>query len=382
MLLPDYNNSIVNLVSSLVSKDAPVRGIYPQLPVLDEYRLDQRPVVLLVIDGLGYNFLCQHSDSFLYQALAGQLTSVFPTTTATAVTALALGVPAQQHGITGWFTYFRELGCVAAPLPFTPRGGGRDFSELGVRAEALLDAAALLPTLSRPATLVNPCYIADSPYSQALFGGVDRQSHRHLSGLFDALSQALAQPGNPLVWSYWTELDGMAHQYGINSEQVAKHFRQIDREFADFSARIAGSGAAIVVTADHGLIDTAPDRTVHVDQHPKLAEMLQLPLCGEPRAAFCYLKSGYEDAFDQYVESHLTESICSYRSRDVLEAGWFGLGEPSQRLPERIGDRVLLPRDNWIIKDRLLQEQSFEQIGVHGGLSEEELLVPLVVVEP
>jgi len=380
MHFPDYSHSIVNLLSSLAGHQAPAPELYPPLAVMNQFDLQERPVALLVIDGLGYDFLCRHPGSNLYSFLIDRLSSVFPTTTATAVTALALGVPAQQHGITGWFTYFKELGCVAAPLPFVPRGGGRDFSEQ-VKAQQLIEAPCLLPKVDRPTSLVNPSYIADSAYSQGLFADVDRRSHQGLSSLFEEIEAALHRSPNSLVWSYWTELDALSHQCGVASREVAEHFNRIDLAFGEFIDRMAGSGAAIIVTADHGLIDTTPEHTVHLEQHPLLKQALQLPLCGEPRAAFCYLRSGYEECFDDYVQQHLSDSFQLFRSDQLIEQGWFGCGPASNRLAERVGDRLLLPRDNWIIKDRLLPEKEFQLIGVHGGLSAEELYVPLLVAE-
>ena len=68
-----------------------------------------------------------------------------------------------------------------------------------------------------------------------------------------------------------------------------------------------------------------------------------------------------------------------YPATALIEDGWFGLGEPSPRLRERVGDYVLLMKGRWVIKDRLPGEPAFRQIGVHGGVSEAELHVPLIV---
>jgi hypothetical protein len=382
MLRPDYQRSIVNLVTSLAGSQAPAADTYPPLAELQTLSLDTRPVVLLVIDGLGYEFLKRYPDSCLYRHLKGSLTSVFPTTTATAVTALALGVPAQQHAITGWFTYFRELGCVAAPLPFAPRGGGECFTRRGIRAETLLDASALLPRLSRPATLLSPAYIIDSAFSRALFGDVNRIPHRGLDEMFDGVRQALAGQAKPLVFAYWTEFDGLAHQAGIKSQAVTAHFNLIDSAFEMFLQGVEGMGAAVIVTADHGLIDTTPEQVIHLQDHPDLAAMLLLPLCGEPRAAYCYLREGTRSDFERYVKETFAGRCRAYGSEWLLEQGLFGRGEPSPHFRERIGDYLLMPEGSWIVKDRLLTERPFEQIGVHGGLSADELYVPLVVAEP
>ena len=48
------------------------------------------------------------------------LTSTSPTcttATATAITTFMTGLAPQQHGLTGWHVYLKELGCVTAVLP-------------------------------------------------------------------------------------------------------------------------------------------------------------------------------------------------------------------------------------------------------------------------
>jgi hypothetical protein len=69
-----------------------------------------------------------------------------------------------------------------------------------------------------------------------------------------------------------------------------------------------------------------------------------------------------------------------YRSEDLIARNYFGLFEPDPRLYDRIGDYVLIMRDNYIIKDFLLNEEEKFHIGNHGGVTEEEMLVPVVVV--
>ncbi len=381
MLTPDYDRSILNLVAALCGDQAPDRDNYPPLPELASLGLERRPVLLLVLDGLGYAYLSRHPRSVLYQHLRGRLTSVFPTTTAAAVTGLALGVSARQHSITGWFTYLRELGCVAAPLPMVPRGGGKGFEQLGVEAGQLLDSGPLFSRLERPVQVVSPAYIADSAFSQALFPGVVRQPYTSLRQMCRLLRRALKGGGNPLVWGYWTRFDGLAHEFGINSPVVAEHFAELDQAFGRLIRSLEGSGALVMVTADHGLIDTSPARVVSLEAHPGLQALLRLPLCGEPRAAFCYLNPGAEPAFEAYVNEHLGHCCGCYPSAQLADAGLFGRGLDGARFRERIGDYILLPRENWIFKDRLLQETPFEQIGVHGGLSDEELYVPLILWE-
>ncbi|WP_207062504.1 alkaline phosphatase family protein [Motiliproteus sp. SC1-56] len=379
---PDYRRSIVNLIASIAGAQAPAPEHYPPLELLSDTRTEGRPLALLVLDGLGDHFLQRFPDSHLARHRMGRLTSVFPTTTAAAVSALALGVPVQQHAIPAWVTYFRELGGLGLPLPFAPRIGGACFSEQGVKAAHLLGQAPLLPSLERPARAVLPAFISDSAYSQGLYGATPRRPHDgSLDDFFAQVEEPLREPGAPLVWGYWTELDALGHQFGPTSEEVERHFRALDQAFAHCLERLRGSGALLLVTADHGLVDTGPQHRVALEDHPALQEMLVLPLSGEPRAAFCHLRAGAESEFDAYCRERLAEQFWLLDSRRQIETGLFGRGVADRRLASRVGDRILLAREQWVIGDRLLPEGEFLLRGVHGGLSEEELYVPLIRCE-
>ena len=50
-----------------------------------------------------------------------------------------------------------------------------------------------------------------------------------------------------------------------------------------------------------------------------------------------------------------------------------------KRLYERTGDYVLVMKKSYIIKDFLPNEKTDFQKGNHGGLSEDEMLVPLII---
>ena len=117
MILPDYDGGgIVNLIASIEIGLGGASQGYPPLrePLAGDLAAAEK-VVLLVIDGLGYDYL-NRTGGALREYLQGSLTSVCPATTASAVTTLLTGVAPQQHGFTGWFSWFREIGSVLAVL--------------------------------------------------------------------------------------------------------------------------------------------------------------------------------------------------------------------------------------------------------------------------
>lgn len=376
--LPDYHGgSLVNLMSSLT---AALGGSSPYAPLTalpPQHLADARHVVLLVIDGLGHDFLIGR-DSALRRNLRSPLTSVFPSTTASAIPTFLTGLAPQQHGLTGWHMYFREIGAIAAPLPFRVRAGRHSLRDAGVTPETLFGLTPLFDRLPLPCHVVSPKHIIHSDFNVALSGKAMRHGYETLDEMFGLIGGLLrSEAPRSYVHAYWPQLDSLAHEYGIRSPQVAEAFATLDAGFARLVDVARDSGSRIIVTADHGFIDT--DETIDLDDHPGLRDTLLLPLCGEPRMAYAYVRTGREKPFEDYVRERLADRVQLFKSDDVLQQGWLGPGEAHPALRDRIGDYVLIPRGRAILRDWLRGEPRHIHIGVHGGLTAAEMVVPLVV---
>jgi hypothetical protein len=114
---------------------------------------------------------------------------------------------------------------------------------------------------------------------------------------------------------------------------------------------------------------------------PEINKMLEFPLCGEPRAAYCYVKKNYRDTFKKIVEDKIGHAVKVFEREELISNDFFGLNEPFEKLDSRIGDFVLLCKDNYVIKDFLENEEVKFHAADHGGLSADEMFVPLIVFE-
>lgn len=379
---PDYRGGgITNLMSSLVRGLGGDNGTYPPLTLLppDEVA-GAHNVVLLIIDGLGYHYL-QRQGKMLSAYLRGSLSTVFPTSTAPAITTFLTGTGPQQHAVTGWFMHLRELGTVAKLLPFQPRWGGNSFAKENIRAEALIARPSVFERLDAEGHFIIEKRLVDMSYTIAGAGRAERIGYSDLRGCFTAIHRLVRRKRGrrKYIYAYWPYLDTLTHHHGVESAVVATHFRELETALAAFLESLRGTDTLIVVSADHGLIDTTPEDVVWLGAHPELQDCLALPLCGEPRAAYCYLRPGRVERFRQYVSECLSDRCELYASEDLIHQGWFGFGEPEPRLRERIGDFVLIAKGRTVIKDTVFGEEVWADTGVHGGLSEEELRVPLMV---
>ncbi len=378
---PDYDGGgIVNLMAS-VGAALGARSAYAPLASLaaDEIA-GSRNVCLFVLDGLGARHLARAGTALASRQRAS-ITSTFPSTTATAITTFMTGLAPQAHGLTGWHMYFRELGAVLAVLPFRPRHGGPSLAAAGgVTPAKLLGNAPFADRIDGLPHVVSPTAIVDSCFNTAHSGRARRIGHGGLEGMFGAVRDVVRSgAGRQYVYAYYSEMDTLAHAHGIASAQVAVELARVDAAFGRFLDEVAGSDTLVIATGDHGFVDTRADTIVDLDHHPELAATLAVPLCGEPRVAYCYVKQGAHAAFERYVATRLSHCATLARSNDLIADGWFGPGPAHPRLADRVGDYTLLMKDGWAVRDHVPGERRHVQIGVHGGTSEDEMLVPLIV---
>ena len=389
MELPDYHGGcIVNLMRSieraLDARPCEAAAAYPELAALPARALaGARNIVLLVIDGLGYDYLSgPGAGGALARQLKTRVTSVFPPTTATAISSLLTGVGPQQHALTGWHAWLRELGCLMATLRFRPRHGGEPLSRAGIAARSVYTAEPVFDRLAAKCHVVSPADIIDSDYNLAHCGLALRQPYTELRAMFSTTAEILRSGGERnFIHAYTYDLDHAAHSFGCASPETQQRFRQIDAAYAEFLQQIAGTDTAVIAVADHGFIDSPKASCIELADHPQLAQMLTLPLCGERRAAYCYVQAGQEGAFEHYAQTRLDHCARLYRSSDLIAQGWFGLGAANPRLAERVGDYTLVMKDDYTIKDWVLGEPRHLTLGVHGGVSAAEMQVPLIFAE-
>jgi hypothetical protein len=376
---PDYaGGGFANLIASLVTAcgGAPRHALLGALSAPE--LTAARNVVFIIIDGLGDNYLRREgSGGALLAHRRGALTSVFPSTTASAITTSYTGWTPLEHGLTGWFTLFGEAGCVGSPLPFQRRG---DKAALGAPPARLYRAGPLFDGLARRSIVVSHRSIVDSTYNLHHCGRAERRAYDTLEGFVAETVAAARSSADPkFIYAYWPEFDTLSHRHGNGSPEVRAHFGRIDAAFAELLARLAGTGSIVVATADHGFIDSTGEDALDFADAPGLAALLRYPLCGESRAAFCHVQEGRVPEFIARAQGWLGERARVCPSAELAAEGWFGPGDPHPRLAERIGDVALLMNGRTTVKDWVAGEPRHRHVGHHGGASAEEMLIPLIV---
>jgi hypothetical protein len=373
-VLPDYaGGSLVNLMASLVE----ACGGTPRHVLLKDFTIERkaRNVILLVIDGLGDRFLARHgAGGELARRRRGAITSVFPSTTASAITTSYTGRSPLEHGLTGWFSYFGEAGCVAAPLPFRSRGDNASLRVRGVLPEELFPGKTIFREIPVRSIVVTHKDIVDSDYNVRHCDGAERGAYATLEEWVDGVVAAVKSSSErKFVYTYWPDYDATSHRYGCESPEALRTLHDIDAAFGRLLARLSGTESLVVATADHGFID-AEDC---LEPPAAISSLLRFPFCGERRVAYCHVHA--VDDFLKRAKDWLRDTADVRPSRELVAEGWFGPGTPHRRFAERIGEVAIVMRGRHTVKDWTAGEPRHLHIGNHGGTSDDEMLIPLIL---
>src|SRR3954466_2120895 len=242
---PDYSGgSLVNLVASIVGARGgrPLHEPLKKFPRISSDGEKANNIVLLIIDGLGDNYLQRRGASALGKRRRGSMTSVFPSTTASAITTSYTGCTPLEHGLTGWFTYFGEAGCVSAALPFRSRGDMALLSARGVTPEQVYTVPSLFSAMPVRSVVVSYRDIIDSHYNSIHCRGAERLPYDNANEFVAQVERAVKSgPERKFVYAYWPHYDAVSHRHGCESAEAAREFAIIDAAFGELSKRLARS---------------------------------------------------------------------------------------------------------------------------------------------
>ena len=400
---PDYEEYGISNIPATLSKIfniAPEHGHPLSAETVKPLYEGGRRVILLLIDSLGYHVLLKMlgaKDSALRrlpsESLLLPLTSTFPSTTPTALTSLNTGLTPQQHAIAGYSLYLKQFGLVANMVNFSPAVENRRdmLLDLGLDPARFMSGRTIYEALTDagyPSRVVTRWFFRNTAFTSIVHRGAKIEPYVDTPDMFITLRRFLeAKPGEEqYIFAYWDTLDVASHVYGPFSEEAEAEMRSLlysmKTELLDRLSRAAAKDTLLLITSDHGGHTLLEDQTIRASDQPELLKHLQIPPTGTSRAPYLYPKAGHMDSVRSYFTDTFGDSFTLLESEEGLKRGLFGLGEVAEDLRDRIGDLIAFPREGYSLfysykphKDETLLK------GGHGGLSEDEMLVPLLAVQ-
>lgn len=356
-------------------------------------------VVLLFIDGFGWRYFERIADRypllrhFMRHGVVSKLTSQFPSTTAAHVTCIHTGLPPAQSGVYEWFQYQPEADRIIAPLLFSFAGEKtRDtLVNASLKPGDVFPSNTLYQRLSHAGVksfLFHPRDFADAAPMRALNDSAKSLAYKTLPEMLVNLRRAIEKRDGPAYFlMYYGAIDGIGHEYGPASEHIEAELDQccitIERLFLD---RLRSKGVLLILTTDHGMVEINPKTTIYLNHSlPRFRDYIAtnhkgelLIPAGSPRDFFLHIKRERLDEAEAVIGKHLQGKAIVVKTATLIAEGFFG-PSPSARFLERVGNLVVLPFKGESVY--YYEREKFENryYGHHGGLTREEMEIPLLM---
>jgi hypothetical protein len=320
-------------------------------------------VVLLVLDGLGWNALEAHRPVLprLGGMAGGPITTVVPSTTAAALTSLSTGLAPSQHGVVGF--RMRMDGGVLNVLRWRRADGRHAPDPFSVQRHAAF--------AGRPVPVVTKSEFSTTGFTEAHLRGVRFVGWRSVSTLVEH-ARRLVDGGERFVYAYYPGVDSVAHEFGLHDEFFRNELVFTD----DLVGRLLDTlptSVALVVTSDHGQVHFGREGQVGLHAVAPLVD----DYAGDGRFRYLYARRGAVNELCAEARREYGDRAWVWSREQLLDEGWLGPGPVTGGVRRRIGDVVLAARADIAFVDPTLPGEA-ELLAGHGSVMPDEMLVPFV----
>jgi predicted AlkP superfamily pyrophosphatase or phosphodiesterase len=359
---PDYNNSILN-VSNSILRHYGVNIKYSTIPELDiELANNYNHIIYILLDGMGVNVIKKHLNKkdALRKYLKREITSVFPSTTVAATDSVLSGLPPISSGYIGWVQYFQDEDTDLVIFL------NNDYYTNEQYPENLKEKYLSFKTIHQQIKESSPHVETNEFFPSFRENGSN--------SFKEEIEKVLISTHNndaSFNYVYWTEPDLSEHLYGPNSSEVKQVMTNLNHDFEELIEEIP-EDTLVICIADHGLTEI---KEIPLYEYNDIMDLLVRNPSIEPRATSFFVKDGQHEIFKENFNKHFNEKFKLYTKQEILDSKLFGIGVPHPKVNEFIGDFFSISISEYMF----IFNESKGYIGHHAGLSEDEMIVPLIM---
>jgi hypothetical protein len=359
-------------------------------------------VVLFFIDAFGWQFWQRHYRRFrttrriVQSGTLTPISALFPSTTAASAATLNLGVLPSEHALYEWNIYVPAYGEVIQSLAFCPLGSHSGDACL-LKGYDPLELLEVHDTVHqrlgnagvRSLQFAHRNY-ANSAVNRVFSAGAEVVRHGTLAEALLQLKQAVFETaGKALLGFYWADIDTIAHIHGPGTSYHNAEIASFWRTFDDIFRNVRSADTLYLFTADHGQVYVDARETIYINERmPALARCLPLSATGNPiypngspRDLFLHVMPDRVPDVIELLHRHLDHAALIMPIEAALAEGIFGPHRIVPELRRRLGDILILPYPGHFIWWREAGIMKNDFYGHHGGLSTEEMITALAVID-
>ena len=373
--------STVDLARAIASiGGAPLADTDERAADLAEQIGRDRPLLFVLVDGLGCIFEGRtRPEGLLGRAEHVQLRSVFPSTTAAALTTLATAEWPAQHGVPAWYTHLHRNDITATILPFVERDSERRLQDFGVRPEDAFAHPSRMATIGGSLRTYHPRNISNSEFTNYQRGSAATDSYDHLRDAAQSVVSRMVDQGERGIhYLYLPMVDAASHRDGPDAGSTLRALEAVDDALTAIAEAVDGR-ARIAVSADHGELQVSAAEKGLFLPDDEIIDDLHTPPHGEPRVPMFCVRSGREDVFAGEFRERWGRNWALLTQEEAGDLKLFGPDPLSDLAAERIGSHIALSATRNVLIYGEAGNRVSALNGYHAGMRSEEMEIPLLL---
>ena len=355
-------------------------------------------VIFLLLDGFGYSTIkysseknsMKYLEEFLDRSAMRLITSVFPSTTSTATVSYHTNMLPVEHRILGYNSYIPEIGTVCNMISLSP---------VGRKDSSILENGYEMPWIGNNGTIHSKLDSNEVRSFLYLPNAIKNSGLTKLTGIgssisgYVTISQMITQLKKDLInfrektfhFCYISTIDAISHKVGPYTDDAAMEIELIFMMLKEQLVNSPGlpKNTLLFISADHGHMVLDRKQIIDFRHDKQLRSWMSAPVYGDPRAPFMRFENGRTESAIEYLKEKYPENFFPLRIQDLARNGFFGNSRNNVDRVDSLGDLVLIMKNSSSVFDYSLKildpyNDGESMIGMHGGLSQEEMIVPFI----
>ena len=331
--------------------------------ILDEYK--PKNVVTILCDGMGSNIIDRVLDKedFLIRNRLKPITTVFPATTVAATTSMLTGLNPCETAMLGWNMYYKDLDRTITTFLNSDK---EDKNHIPLDSAIMYNSKHMIRK-----TIMDDINEEGIYKGYTLFPFGDNP-YRDLDDMFSIIEEKCIEEGMKYIYAYDTEPDHSMHEIGCDTKEVSSIINDLNNRIESLSKKLTDT--IIFVIADHGHHNI---KNIYINDYPDIENCLLRNTSLEPRAVNFFIKDDKKDLFKILFNKYFSKDFDLYSMQDVINSKLFGDGNENIVFRDILGDFLAIAKG-----DKALLYKGDESLkSQHAGYTEDEILVPLIVIK-
>jgi len=314
----------------------------------------------MLLDGMGKNIIENHLDEkgIFRSHVVDIIKPVFLSTTVASTTSAITGLMPCEHAWLGWDCYYPQIDKNVTVFLNTIQSTDIPAAKEHV-ATKYTPYESVVSRLNKNGINAYDCMPFAPPFPNSF------------EKICQNIKELCKEPKRKYIYSYWGQPDGLLHRAGCKSNDVRVALKLMEKEVSKLIDELEDT--LFIITADHGHIDTD---YVCITDYPKIYDCLERMPSLEPRVLNIFVKEGREAQFEEEFNKEFGDKFILMPMEEAIEKKLMGTGEPHPNFKSMLGDYLAIAISNLSI---FFDDEHW--VSMHGSITEEEMLIPLIVFD-